>query len=149
MFRLPKIDCTIPLQIDVGCADRKREGYIGLDIDEWGQEIKWDIRGGLPFPDESVYDLNVSHVLEHLTNKEVQGFIREAQRVLIFGGTLSTRQPHVQHPTAYYPDHESYWNEAKVESIQRNETGWEIVQNYFDGFELFFQLKKVKIVYKI
>jgi predicted SAM-dependent methyltransferase len=143
MYRLPKIKLDKPISLDVGCANLKKEGYIGLDIDEHGQEILWDLRNGIPLPDETVQDLNVCHVLEHLTNKEMQGFIREAQRVLIHGGTFTARQPHVMHPTAYYPDHESYWNEAKVESIVRNEFGWKIITNYNDGFQLIFQLSKI------
>ena len=142
MRRLPNLKVKYPINLDCGCANQKKEGYIGIDIDEHGQEILWDLRGGIPLPDESVSDLNVCHVLEHFTNKEAKEFITEAQRVLIKGGTLSARQPHLKHPTAFYPDHESYWNEARVESIQRNEPGWEIVNNYFDGFELHFCLRK-------
>jgi len=143
--RLPILEKP-PYKIDCGCADRKEEGHIGIDADEWGQEIRWDIRDGIPFPDESVEDIYASHFLEHLTNAEAKDFITEAQRVLIDGGTLTTRQPHATHPTAFYPDHESFWNEQRVESIQRNEPGWEIEYNYSDNFELFFQLKKVQTI---
>jgi len=132
-----------PIKLDCGCANKCKEGYIGLDIDDHGQEIIWDLKNGIPLPDESVEDINVCHVLEHLTNKESKDFITHAQRVLIKGGTLTARQPHANHPTAHYPDHESYWNEVRVESIQRNEPGWEIVSNYNDGFQLLFSLKKI------
>jgi predicted SAM-dependent methyltransferase len=141
-MRIPKLDLKEPILLDCGCANQKMKGYIGIDIDEHGQEILWDLRYGIPLPNESVKDLNVCHFLEHLTNKESKEFITEAQRVLIKGGTLSARQPHVDHPTAFYPDHESYWNEARVQSIQRNEPGWEIIANYNDGFQLIFQLRK-------
>lgn len=143
MKKIPFLKVKYPIKCDCGCADQKRAGYIGIDINDWGQEIIWDLKGGIPLPDESVEDLNVCHILEHFTNREAQEFIREAQRVLIKGGTLTARQPHVKHPTAFYPDHESFWNEEKVQSIQRNEKGWEIITNYFNGFELQFILKKV------
>lgn len=143
MNKLPFLKVKYPVNLDCGCADQKKEGYIGIDIDDWGQEIIWDLRKGIPLPDESVKDLNVCHVLEHFTNQEAKEFIKEAQRVLVLGGTLTARQPHVSHPTAFYPDHESFWNEAKVQSIQRNEKGWEIITNYFDGFELRCILKKI------
>ncbi len=149
MNKIPFLKVKYPIRLDVGCADKKQEGYIGLDMDSWGQEITWDVRNGIPLPDESVKDVYASHLLEHFTNREMQGFIREVQRVLVNEGTFTTRQPHVNHPTAYYPDHESFWNEAKVQSIQINETGWEIMSNYFDGFELHFQLRKVKSSYTI
>ncbi len=143
MRKLPHLNFKKPILCDAGCADQKKDGYIGIDINDWGQEIIWDLRGGIPLPDESVKDLYTSHVLEHFTNTEAKEFITEAQRVLIKGGTFSAKMPHIKHPTAYYPDHESFWNEARVQSIQRNEPGWEIINNYFDGFELHFVLKKV------
>ena len=143
MKKLPFLKVKYPIRLDAGCANEKKQGYIGIDINDWGQEIVWDLRGGIPLPDESVEDIWVSHVLEHFTNQEAKDFINEAQRVLINGGTLTTRQPHVKHPTAFYPDHESFWNEERVQSIQRNEKGWEIVNNYNDGFQLIFTLKKI------
>jgi len=142
--RLPKLDLSNPILLDCGCADRKQEGYIGIDIDEWNQEIRWDLRDGIPFPNESVKDIYVSHFLEHLSNQESKGFIFEAQRVLIDGGALTARHPHVKHPTAFYPDHESFWNEERVESIVANEPGWQIEYNYSDEREHFFQLKKIQ-----
>jgi predicted SAM-dependent methyltransferase len=146
--RLPILK-DFPYKIDCGCSDQKKEGYIGIDIDEWGQEIRWDLRDGIPFPDESVSDINVCHFMEHLTNQESKAFIREAQRVLINNGTLTARHPHVKHPTAFYPDHESFWNEQRVESINGNEPGWEIEYNFSDNFEHSFQLKKVETLKKI
>jgi len=142
MRKLPNLKLKYPIDLDCGCADQKKAGYVGIDINDWGQEIVWDLNDGIPLPDESVKDLYTSHVLEHFTNKEAKEFIIEAQRVLIKGGTFSAKLPHLKHPTAFYPDHESFWNEARVQSIQRNEPGWEIITNYFDGFELHFQLKK-------
>jgi len=143
--RIPQLGVP-PYKIDCGCSDQKKEGYIGIDIDEWGQEIRWDLNDGLPFPDESVLDINVCHVLEHFTNQESKAFIKEAQRVLINEGTLTTRQPHVKHPTAFYSDHESYWNEERVESIVSNEPGWQIEYNYSTPAELYFQLKKIQTI---
>jgi len=144
--RLPVLQVNAPYKIDCGCSDRKKDGYVGIDIDDWGQEILWDLRDGIPLPNESVEDINVCHVLEHFTNQEAKAFIREAQRVLINEGTLTARHPHIKHPTAYYPDHESFWNEQKVESIQANEPGWEITYNYSDEFEHHFQLKKIQTI---
>ena len=146
--RIPQLGVP-PYKIDCGCSDRKQEGYIGIDVDEWGQEILWDLRDGIPFPDESVSDIFASHFFEHLTNMEAKEFISEAQRVLIDGGVITATHPHATHPTAFYPDHESFWNEERLESIQRNEPGWEIVANYSSGFEHYFQLKKVQTLKKV
>jgi predicted SAM-dependent methyltransferase len=143
MKRIPRIDYSKTILLDCGCANQKKDGYMGIDIDDDGQEIVWDLRDGIPLADGCVKDINVCHFLEHLTNKESKEFISEAQRVLMVGGTLTAKQPHVRHATAFYPDHESFWNELRVESIQRNEPGWEIVSNIFNGFELEFQLKKI------
>jgi len=142
MRKYPKLQINYPIKLDCGSANQKKEGYIGIDNVDYGQELIWDLRDGIPFPDESVGDINACHLLEHFTNKESKEFIAEAQRVLIKGGTLSARQPHATHPTAFYPDHESFWNEARVQSIQRNEPGWEMIENHMVGLELRFQLRK-------
>lgn len=142
MRRLPILKLKFPIKLDCGCADKKKQGYIGIDIEDWGQEIIWDLRDGIPLPDKSVEDVYACHVLEHFTNKEAKEFITDVQRVLISGGTFTARQPHVKHPTAFYPDHESFWNEERVESIRNNDQVWQIIHNSFDGFELYFQLRK-------
>ena len=142
MRKYPKLQLEYPIKLDCGCADQKKEGYLGIDNVDYGQEIIWDLRDGIPLPDESVQDLNACHLLEHFTNKESKAFITEVKRVLIHGGTLTAQQPHVVHPTAFYPDHESFWNEARVESIVRNDPEWEMVYNRPWQLDLIFQLKK-------
>ena len=142
MTKFPILKLKYPIKLDCGCANQKKQGYIGIDSVDYEQEIIWDLKKGIPFPDESVEDVNVSHFLEHLNNEDGKEFINEVLRVLVTGGTLTARQPHASHPTAFYPDHESFWNEARVESIARNEPKWEILENLHWGLELIFKLRK-------
>lgn len=141
--KFPKLKLPKEIKLDAGCADCKKEGYIGIDNVDYGQEIIWDIRDGIPFSDESIDEVYTCHLLEHLTNKESKEFIEDVQRVLKTGGLFVNRLPSITHFGAYYPDHESFWNEPRVESIVRNMPGWQIVENFVFEHELRFRLKKV------
>jgi predicted SAM-dependent methyltransferase len=142
MRKLPTLKLGKEVLLDVGCANCKKDGYIGIDNVDYGQELIWDVRDGIPFPDESVDEVYTSHVLEHLTNKENKEFADDVLRVLKPGGIFSNKLPSVTHFGAYYQDHESFWNEARVVSIQRNEPRWELIKNLTWQNELSFTLKK-------
>ena len=142
MRRLPDIKIPKELRCDIGCANCKKSGYLGIDNVDYGQEILWDIRDGIPLPDNSVDEVYTSHMLEHLTNKENKDLADEVLRVLKPGGIYFNKLPSVTHFGAFYQDHESYWNEPRVVSIARNEARWEMVYNMTIENELQFKLKK-------
>lgn len=141
MRKLPDIKVK---KLDVGCADQKKDGFTGIDNVDYGQEVLWDIRDGIPFPDNSIEEVYTCHFLEHLTNKEGKAFTEEVLRVLKKGGTFYNKLPSVTHFGAFYPDHESFWNEARVKSLANpdNMPGWEIVSNITLNGELQFKLRK-------
>jgi predicted SAM-dependent methyltransferase len=142
MRRLPPIKIEKEMRLDVGCANCKKSGYLGIDNVDYGQEILWDIRDGIPLPDNSVDEVYTSHMLEHLTNKENKDLADEVLRVLKPGGIYFNKLPSVTHFGAFYQDHESYWNEPRVVSIARNEARWEMVYNMTIENELHFKLCK-------
>ncbi len=49
-------------------------------------DIYWDLRKGIPFPNDSINRIYSSHFFEHLTFKEIQQFLDECKRVLVPGG---------------------------------------------------------------
>lgn len=143
--KLPNLPPTDTFKLDIGCANCKEPGgFTGIDIVDYGQEVVWDVRDGIPFPDNSACEIYTSHFLEHLTNKESIAFFKEVWRVLKPDGIFRSRLPHCRHPAVFYPDHESFWNEQRIESMCRNYCKWEIVDNYFWQFELLFKLKAKK-----
>ncbi|MEM9017622.1 MAG: methyltransferase domain-containing protein [Verrucomicrobiota bacterium] len=85
-----------PLWVEVGSGDRSgSDGWITVDVLP-RCDIRWDLRRGLPFPNESVDRIYSSHFLEHLTYREGQQFIEESFRVLKKGGEFSACVPNAR-----------------------------------------------------
>jgi SAM-dependent methyltransferase len=104
---LPALD---NLKIDIGCGNEKAnakfhglEGYIGIDIVDYGQAILWDIEKGLPLPDNSCINIFCSHVVEHV--EDLIGLMNEFWRVLKPEGELYIVCPHKDNENAYLPHH--------------------------------------------
>jgi len=142
MRRFPKFDKIV--DIDVGCGKSKLQGYIGLDAIDYGQDILWDVRDGLPFPDSSLDSVFSCHFLEHLTDDEALAFLHEVFRVLKVGGKTGHRLPHLGADTAFLIGHKSLWNTLRIKNIPRI-VGLEtlkVMRNERLGMELLFDLIK-------
>ena len=140
--RLPKI--KEPIKLNLGCGTEKTEGWTGIDIKDMGDNIIWDLREGIPFPDESVEEVYSCHFLEHMDDDDSMELFREILRVLKKGKITRHRLPHQQDPTAYYFGHKTFWNEAKINALVRvpGLEDFEIIGNDKIGGELFFALRK-------
>jgi predicted SAM-dependent methyltransferase len=97
-------------KIDIGCGGNKQVGFIGIDFIDYGQEIVWDIRNGLPFPDQSIEEIYSAQFFEHLTPPEVNKLAWEIKRVAKPGCKMLMVVP------VDWPDiaHYSYWNDKIV-----------------------------------
>jgi predicted SAM-dependent methyltransferase len=115
--KLPILKLPKTVRVDIGCGDKKQEGYIGIDIVDCGQDIVWDVRDGIPLPDNSVDLLWTSHFIEHLSDEESEDFLIEVYRVLKPEGKTIHCLPHQSDPTAYYFDHKTFWNEQRVSTL--------------------------------
>lgn len=93
-----------PIRLNVGCGKDIRTGYINIDFEPAeGVDMVIDIsKCKLPFKDNSVDEILLSHVLEHIPNR--YKFIMECWRVLKPNGIL-----HVKLPAKWVRiEHESY-----------------------------------------
>jgi predicted SAM-dependent methyltransferase len=80
------LDRGVEILIEVGSGERPGEaGWTTIDITQ-KCDIFWDLRKGLPFPDNSVKKIYSSHFLEHLSFGEIQKFLIECKRALVPGG---------------------------------------------------------------
>ena len=52
------------IKLDLGCADNVLDGFTGVDFRDYGQDIIWDVRDGLPFPDSSVEEIYSCHLMD-------------------------------------------------------------------------------------
>jgi SAM-dependent methyltransferase len=69
-----------------------------------------DLNDGIPLPDNSVFVLNASHIIEHLHDKTK--IMSEIHRVLAHGGWAFIEVPSTDGRGAFQdPTHVSYWNE--------------------------------------
>lgn len=86
---LRKLDKVVELitKLDFGCGTNVREGFEGVDILNFGQKHVLDVTQPWPWADESVYEANASHFIEHLKPQERIFFFNELYRVLKPGGT--------------------------------------------------------------
>ncbi len=82
------------IRLDLGCGSQARPGTIGIDL-SWHTDIPWDIRWGIPFPDESIESIVSDHFFEHLELTVVMSVLRECKRVLRPGRPLVLTVPHI------------------------------------------------------
>ena len=94
-----------PISLEIGSGSRaSRNGWVTIDRNSHC-DIRWDLRHGIPFPDESIEIVYSSHFLEHLTYEECQVFLDESLRVLKRGGMFSVSVPNVRiYAQAYLDD---------------------------------------------
>ena len=100
-------------RIDIGCGDKPRKGYIGLDIrEEYKPNILCDVNEGLPFKDGEVSAIWVDNSLEHFKNPIY--ILQECKRVLRNGGELEIIIPNCQwYPLlilGWFTDIHRFWN---------------------------------------
>ncbi len=116
MNRIPKL--KFPIKLDIACGFyqwKSGDGYIGIDIKDYGQAIVWDITKGLPFPDSSVKKFFCSHVLEHLTFTQTIELFKEIWRIGINMSELELRMPSVTNRDATAGDHKTIFTASVVE----------------------------------
>ncbi|HTY24713.1 MAG TPA: methyltransferase domain-containing protein [Desulfomonilaceae bacterium] len=84
------------ISIEVGAGSKRGQGeWVTIDMNDIC-DIYWDLRRGIPFPDESVKKIYSSHFLEHLSFGEAQQFLDESRRVLVPGGQFSICVPNAR-----------------------------------------------------
>jgi predicted SAM-dependent methyltransferase len=90
LFALPAND----LCINIGCGSRPLPGWVNLDAARSDKiDIVWDLRRGLPFPDESCAAIFGEHVIEHIPKAGAELILRECHRVLQPRGVVRLSTP--------------------------------------------------------
>ena len=83
------------INLDIGCSDKKKEGYQGMDNrDLPGVDYVHDLEN-IPWPieDEQCYTINASHVMEHMKPWKFFEIMDECWRVVQVGGGIDIRVP--------------------------------------------------------
>jgi SAM-dependent methyltransferase len=144
---------TEPLKLNLGAGKSRMDGYLSVDsIPFEGLDVVCDLRESWPWPDNSVSDIHMSHVLEHFESMERVHIINEMYRVLIPGGKASIITPHWASQRAYGdPTHKwapvsefffyYVWKEWRLQNaphtdIEFNPKGFNCDFNFAGGYGL-------------
>jgi SAM-dependent methyltransferase len=87
-----RFDRSADNQLEIGSGPQRRPGFSTIDL-SLASDYPFDLRIGLPFPDESVNLIYAEHVLEHLSIRDLQHLLGECMRVLKPKGRLSVVVP--------------------------------------------------------
>ena len=122
-IKLTKLD---NIQLNIGCGNQREAGFIGLDKGDYGQEIVWDIRKGIPLPDNSCFCLMADSVLEHIQlNEDFVLVMNECLRVLKPQGKFEIIVPFWKSEIAIKdPTHCRFFHEMTFTYLQK-ENPWE------------------------
>ena len=83
--------------LNVGCGRCYHNAWTNIDLAACGPEVReYDLRGGLPYNNDSFDAVYHSHVLEHLTPNAAVSMLAECQRVLRPGGVLRVAVPDLE-----------------------------------------------------
>ena len=92
---------TSPLYLNIGCGQVKLTGFVNIDR-EPGGDIQCDVTQGLPYADATVDGIYSEHFIEHLSQTDILGFLRECRRVLKPGGRVRIATPDLEKIVSYY-----------------------------------------------
>ncbi len=80
------------IKLELGSGPRKGlNGWTTIDIEF--ADINWDLRRGIPLPDECVNKIYSSHFLEHMSYDQLLRFLHECRRVMRAEGEFLVAVP--------------------------------------------------------
>lgn len=90
------------LKLNLGAGKSRIDGYLSVDsIPFDGLDVVADLNAPWPWGDNTVSDIQMSHVLEHFTGAERVHLFNEMYRVLVPGGKAVIVTPHWASQRAY------------------------------------------------
>ena len=129
--------------LNIGCSGYTIEGFKSLDIytpnyyknkEEFlKKRIEYDIRcDDIPFPNNSVDNIYISHVIEHIEDEYVENFFYESFRVLKKERVLRIACPDVEFLYNVSQFKNEYWNWRKstISNTAQYKTNWNKLKTY-------------------
>ncbi|MDR1936768.1 MAG: glycosyltransferase, partial [Candidatus Accumulibacter sp.] len=81
-----------PIYLHLGAGTRKLPGFINIDI-ESGADMQLDLTQPLPWEERSIAGIFSEHFIEHISQADAIGLLRECRRVLAPGGVVRIATP--------------------------------------------------------
>ena len=83
-----------PIKLEIGsCRRPGREDWVFAALCGEGLDFRLDAREKFPFPDNCLRRIYSSHLIEHLSARQIRFFLGECRRVLKPGGIFSAAVP--------------------------------------------------------
>ena len=133
---------TAQLQIELGCGQNKRAGFIGIDNQEFpGVDIALDLnRDKLPFEDGSVSYVYTSHAFEHIQNYHL--VLQEIFRVCQDQATVEIWTPYGKSNDGFLFGHSLFFTETHFKHIcyEYDRFYLESCKGYFEWYATHYNL---------
>ena len=82
------------MKISLGCGKNRREGFLGLDIVDFGWNKVWDARiDRIPADDDSCEYIEAENFVEHIARENWPNMFNECWRVLKRNGIIDITVP--------------------------------------------------------
>lgn len=92
-----KRSSNISILCNLGCGTRYHPDWINIDFHGSGDAVfAWDLRDGLPLPDQSCDVVYSSHAIEHFDRAGAKQFLHECRRVLKPKGIIRLVAPDLE-----------------------------------------------------
>lgn len=127
------------MKIDLGCGKNKKEGFFGIDIQNFPDvDLVCDCNQRIPLDDNVADEIHANDFLEHLQNDKRIHIISEIWRILKPGGLFYSYTPSTDCRGAYQdPTHYSFWNE--------NSFKYYIIDEYRDQYNLLPKFEAIEL----
>ena len=109
------------IKLELGSGNIKgKDGWTTVDID--GADINWDLKRGIPLPNNSVDKIYSSHLLEHIPYEQLIILLKKCRSVLKVGGEFSVCVPNFRFYIDSYKEgkmfkeRETWWQQGLVDT---------------------------------
>jgi len=126
------------MKLNIGCGNKKYEGYINVDINPRCKPDKIvDMERRLPFKSNTFDEVIAEHIIEHISDTEK--IMREIWRVCKNNAIVKITVPHYKTEAAFAdPTHKKFFAEGTFEYFTKNRG-----TSYYFDFE--YEIVSMKI----
>ena len=83
------------MKLNLGCGPDRLEGFDNLD-----KRMGWTFESGLPYADESVEGITISHALVYVAERHLSSVLADLFRVLVPGGVVRITEDDTERETS-------------------------------------------------
>ncbi len=128
-----KLSSKQVIKLELGSGSKKGTNDF-TTVDQYGADINYDLRKGIPLKDNTVDYIYTSHMFEHIPFRELIIFIGECKRVLKQNGILSVCVPNAALYLEAYNNKVQFKNHENMHKAAIVNTGSLIDQINYEAY---------------